>query len=421
VWQSSVYTARLCTRPDSFWDGVKRDRHGWFGDARITKETIDLTFFDPTPGEAMLSTLPTDDWGNGIPNFSFDAFAMLRQHILYHGLERPGINETFARIELLLDWTHRTQTDSDGFLIRTDRQYFFGIGFVDWSLMPVGGRFEELCWLQCRYVEGLRTAAQLADWLQRPDLTRTWNERATSLAEKVNARFWKQGVGFLHTLNHVGPVDNPHSPGYGGHYRKTYEEKIQLGPSGPSRQSNALAVWADVTTPEQRKVLLERVFQNPEITPVITPYFAYWEQMARAMCGDAQGGLIGLRDMIGHILETQDAATVWEFYDPNVTDMRRLASHFDLNWDFPASLCHAWGSGSVPYAAQWLQGIRVLEPGYRKMNLDPQCGFGWTFEATVPTPYGTIHLQRDTPNGPIAFTAPDEIEVVANENTTQRG
>jgi hypothetical protein len=68
-----------------------------------------------------------------------------------------------------------------------------------------------------------------------------------------------------------------------------------------------------------------------------------------------------------------------------------------------------------------MQGIRVLEPGYRKMNLDPQCGFGWTFEATVPTPYGTIHLQRETPNGPIAFTAPDEIEVVANENTTQRG
>jgi hypothetical protein len=28
-------------------DGVKRDRHGWFGDARITKETIDLTFSTP--------------------------------------------------------------------------------------------------------------------------------------------------------------------------------------------------------------------------------------------------------------------------------------------------------------------------------------------------------------------------------------
>jgi hypothetical protein len=72
----------------------------------------------------------------------------------------------------------------DGFLIRTDRQYFFGIGFVDWSLMPVGGRFEELCWLQCRYVEGLRTA-RTRRLVCNADLRADRRERAAASGDKV--------------------------------------------------------------------------------------------------------------------------------------------------------------------------------------------------------------------------------------------
>ena len=41
IWQASAYTARLCSRPDAYWDGINRDRLGWFGDARITQDTCD--------------------------------------------------------------------------------------------------------------------------------------------------------------------------------------------------------------------------------------------------------------------------------------------------------------------------------------------------------------------------------------------
>ena len=85
VWQTSVYTARVCTKKDTIWDGVKRDRVGWYGDARIIKLAVDNAFFDPRPAEAMLAAMPTGHWANDIPNYSFDGIAMLKQHIFYYG------------------------------------------------------------------------------------------------------------------------------------------------------------------------------------------------------------------------------------------------------------------------------------------------------------------------------------------------
>lgn len=90
VWQTSTYTARVCTQSDTIWDGIKRDRGGWFGDARVIKLAVDHVFFDPRPAEAMMATLPSDTWGNRIPNYSFDAAAMLKQHILFYGSRIAG-------------------------------------------------------------------------------------------------------------------------------------------------------------------------------------------------------------------------------------------------------------------------------------------------------------------------------------------
>lgn len=118
AWQTSVYTARLCTRPDTFWDGIKRDRIGWFGDARIIKAAVDAVFHDPRPSRAMLTTLPLDQWANGVPVFSFDAIAMLHQHILAFGLDEDCLMDAFARVRVFLSWVAGTQLNEDGFIIR---------------------------------------------------------------------------------------------------------------------------------------------------------------------------------------------------------------------------------------------------------------------------------------------------------------
>ena len=412
VWQTSAYTARLCTRPDTLWDGIKRDRVGWFGDGRIIKLATDNVFFRPEPAEQMLLGLPTDAWANAVPNYSFDAVAMLRQHVLTYGLDRACVRPAFERVRQMLSWCESTQCDDGGFVVRRDdQQYFFGIGFVDWSRMPVGGRFEELSWLQCKYVEALRDAAVLARWLGHDADARHYDDRAARVGRRVVDAFWRDDVGVLHTLNHVGEVGNPHLPGYDGHYQKTYVDGIRLGPSGPTRQSNALAVMAGVLDEAQRRVALQRVFDSADVVPVITAYFAYYEQTARALCGDPAGAIQHIRDYVGEMLEHEDAATVWELWSHEVNDLRKYGSHFDITWRYPLSLCHGWGTGAVPIATRHLLGIESVAPGFTEVELNPAPDVPWAYRATVPTPLGPIEVERDDPGARVRYRLPTAMRI----------
>ena len=394
VWETSLYTARLCTQPDTFWDGIKRDRVGWFGDARIIKEAVDPVFFDPVPSEKMLGSIPIDNWANGIPNYSFDGIAMFKSHILRFGLAESA-RPSYERMATFMKWAIETQTDTDGFIIRTERQFFGDIGFLDWSPMPVGGRFEELCWLQCKFVEALRNLQWTAQALKLHDAADAWRQRADKTSALIVERFWRDGIGFLHTLNHVGPVGNPCLPGGDGHYKRTYIEKIALGPSGPTRQTNTLAILASVATPQMRDIIREAVFANPAIPDIITPYFTYYEQLARALCGDKAGALLKFRNYLGEMIEREDAATVWELYDVNVRDMRRYSSHLQFGFPWPLSYCHGWGAGAVPCAFALLAGVEAVAPGFSKVTIAPCLDIKWAFDAEIPTPRGAIAITGD--------------------------
>ncbi|MBD3239789.1 MAG: Bacterial alpha-L-rhamnosidase [Chitinivibrionales bacterium] len=406
VWQSSVYTARLCTMPDTIWDGIKRDRVGWYGDARITKETIDTVYFDPRPSVPMMTRLPTDAWANEIPVYSFDCIAMLRQHLAMFGTDDARAVDVFEHIEAMLAWAERTQVNRRGFLVRNDNvKYQFGIGFIDWSPQPRGGRFEELSWLQCSYVEALRNAAVVAQWLGHAQAARRYDAQARRLAAKVRSRFWRKGAGFDHTLNktHRGPWRMPLQEGE--HYRETYLDRIRLGPSGPSRQSTARAVWAGILDDSQMRFSLAKVFRNPRIPAIITPYYRYYENMARAACGDVDGALLDMRDYVGQMLQTYDSATVWESFEPEVQGIRAYSLG---TW--PKSMCHGWSSGMVGLVYRHVLGIDIAAPGYARVTLNPRSDLNMTFEATVPTPHGPLRCVKPQRNGPVEYTVPQGIE-----------
>jgi hypothetical protein len=417
VWQTSAYCARVCTQADTVWDGIKRDRGGWFGDARVIKLAVDHVFFDPRPAEAMMSSLPSDCWGNRIPNYSFDAAAMLKQHILFYGLDRLCVKECYRRLKALLAWTKRTQVDKTGFLTRTDHEYFHNIGFLDWSSMPVGGRFEELSWLQIKYLEGLRNTIDIALLLKDSNTAHALQKDADRLAKRIMKRFWKDGVGMIHSLNYTGEWSCISS---GTHYQKTYIDKIQKGPSGPSRHSNAVAVWAGLATPAMKEIILKKVFNSQSIPPLITAYFEFFEQSARAECGDRRGAIMHMRDYVGTMLEQEETGTLWEVYDPTIRDLRKYSSDFTIKWEWAASLCHGWGAGAIPIAARYLLGIEPTSPGYRTVALNPLLELPWTFCATIPTPEGTITVERDKPDGAVRYSVPKGIAVTAGTGAEVR-
>lgn len=412
-WQTSVYTARLCTREDAYWDGIKRDRLGWYGDARVTQLTMDQVFSNPVPAEEMLLQMPVDSWANHIPVYSLDGVAMLRQMLLRYGIRRSA-KEIYRRLRALFRWIERTHLSAEGLFMRHDNSgYFFGIGFLDWSPMPVGGRFEELSWMQMRYLESLRKMADVATWLGHPRDARAWHRQASRLAPLLVDRFYHPCKGFIHTLNRSTRAWAKLEPNV--HYRTTYVERSRLGPSGPSRHSSSLAAWAGLcTTPAQRRAVL-RVLDRDSVAPVITGYFAYYEQGARALCGDVAGAVTCMRDYVGGQIARNDSATVWESYEPEVSTFERWA----LN-TWPKSLCHGWSSGIVPIVNRHLVGVDPLAPGCQVVRLQPSPTVPCSFKAEVPTPYGPIRATRHEHASVVQYRVPREITLVGDNESAVR-
>jgi hypothetical protein len=405
AWQTSVYTARLCSRPDTYWDGIKRDRVGWFGDARVIQETTDAVFADPRPALGMLNRLPTDRWVTGIPGFTLDAIAMFRQVLLFHGLKVSGRGSIWRRIKELFVWIEAKQLNREGFIIRDPHAQFFGdIAFIDWSRMPIGGRFEELSWLQCKLLGAWQQAAEIAGWLGDEQARAHYGRRAEQLAQGIRRRFWNSRTGLTHTLNQtirtwrhlrvlesVGGVD----------YRRDWSKPTGLGPSGPSRHSMAWAVWSGLVNSAADRRMALKVFNSQRLPPLVTAYFQYYEQCARAECGEPAEAVRTLRDFVGRQIEENDSTTVWEWYLPGETDLRKYCLG-----DWPKSLCHGWSSGLVPMTLRYVVGLRPAEPGFRRVRFGPMGGGPAAFQFQHPTPRGTITAFREGATEPVVVRCP---------------
>jgi hypothetical protein len=405
IWQRSAYTARLCAFPGGFMDGIKRDRLGWYGDARITKDTCDSIYFQPDSSIDMMLTLPIDSWANAIPNYSFDCLSMLVQHIYTFGLDDPKLPAIYARIKEFTAWVFEQNTNVDGLLTRSDDgDYFFGIGFTDWSPQPLGGRFEDLASLQFAFLEMINDAITLAGWFN-DDCLEELKKRAEDLKIILMKKFWKKATGFHHTM---GMVDKPGkewkmptTPDI--HYRKSYVEKLSFGPSGPSLQSNARAYFAGLVDAVNEK-FVKAVFNDVNIPQIITSYYKYYTLCARAGCGDVAGAFEEAKSYFGKMLIENDSATVWESFEPEVEDINKYSLHA-----FPKSLCHGWGSGVVGFTRRFILGIIPDAPGYKKVILQPAHLPKFNFTAELPTPSGIITVTK-VDGKQIKYRIPADIE-----------
>jgi hypothetical protein len=358
----------------------------------------------------MLLKLPTDAWANGIPNFSFDALAMLRHHLLVFGLQTPGAREVYEKVKAMMAWVFATQVGEDGRLRRGEGiAYFFNIGFIDWSPQPLGGRLEEIGPVQFAWLEALDNAVLLAGWFGDSSNRAIWSAAAGRLRPLLRQLFWQAGVGFHHTLNQVEPQGTswtmPLAPEV--HYRKSYVEGVAYGPSGPSVHSAARAVFAGLCSAEEASAHRQNL-ADPALPLAITGFYQYYVNYARAQAGDSQGALLALRGYFGEMADAWDSPTMWESYEPDRRDIGRLSLSA-----WPKSLCHGWSSGTVPIAARYLLGLDPQEPRMGKLVLAPARCVDWAFEATVPTAHGPVEIRCDGGNAKVQYRIPRTIPMVS--------
>ena len=154
-------------------------------------------------------------------------------------------------------------------------------------------------------------------------------------------------------------------------------------------------------------------------------FMSYYMLSALADAGKTADALSILKTYYGGMLKA-GATTFWEDFDidwlKDGTSLDSLSGQYDIHGDNGAhcyvgyrhSLCHGWSSAPTAFLAERVLGIRILEPGCRRIGIYPELGGLEWAEGEYPTPYGTVSVKcRKTEDGGISveYKAPEQIEI----------
>lgn len=372
VYETSVYTAYL-NMQEYLWDGIKRDRLVWCGDIYPSEQTILAAYGAHDILKSSLdlhSTItPPTGWMNGMPTYSL--WWLLSHEILY--MAGGDLEYLKSHHDYMRDLIRHVAE-----FINPDGTECLPGGFLDWpnSENPVGIH-----------------AGQQALMAQAFEKT---GKMMLAMGDRETAAFCEEKRALL------GRPRLPH---------------------GASKQAAALMALFGLEDAKR---------MNAEVIEVggahgYSTFLGYATLSAKAEADDMNGAIRDLKDYWGGMLDL-GATTFWEDFNLDWTvnagriDEVVPEGKKDIHGDFGAycyknlrhSLCHAWASGPAPFLAKYVLGIRILEPGCRKIAIRPDLGpLNWA-EGNYPTPFGTLYVKHEKTDSGVKTTvrAPEGIEIV---------
>ncbi len=373
IWNTGAYTVHL-NMQEYLWDGIKRDRLVWLGDAHPEVMTINAVFGDTEVVRKSLDfgrdTTPLPGWMNGMSSYSLWWIISHRDFYLSHG-DLDYLNEQRTYLSHLVDQIIE-KIDQNG------KEKLDGGRFLDW---PTSRNPEVIhSGLQSLMIMALEAGKDIAKWLGDGQL-REKCDKAVSLLRK-------------------------HKPSMHG-----------------NKQAAALLSLADIVpSDEATKVILDGGANG------FATFYGYYMLEALAKEGKYQEAMKIISDYWGAMLDL-GATTFWENFnyhehvDAVGIDEMPDTSRFNIHADggahcyvgLRASLCHGWASGPTAWLTKHVLGIQVIEPGVKTVRISPRLGDLEFAEGTFPTPYGTIHVKHvKQPDGTIKseIKAPEEVKII---------
>jgi len=140
----------------------------------------------------------------------------------------------------------------------------------------------------------------------------------------------------------------------------------------------------------------------------LSTFYGFYVLQARAKAGDYQGCLDVIRQFWGGMIDL-GATTFWEDFNvdwmPKASRIDELVvpDRKDVHGGYGAysykgfrhSLCHGWASGPTAWLSEHVLGVRILEPGCKKVRIEPHLGDLQWAAGTFPTPRGIIKIRHE--------------------------
>jgi hypothetical protein len=374
IWKIGARTVHLCCQ-DYILDGIKRDRMLWMGDVHPQIHVIASVFGDiDIVNESMdhiYDITEKNNWMNGHSAYSLWWLISMWDWFYITG-DLDWLNSKIGQVtqvgDLIID-----HIDHNGW------ENLTGVRFIDWSI----GFNESIVrqGLQALIVWALRSACNIFEVVK-------------------DEKNYDKYVKYVEWVSGVKSTDMN------------------------NKQVNALRVLAGIEDPVKAN---QSVFSVKPFNGLST-WFSYYVLKARALAGDYVNSLDFVRKYWGSMLEL-GAKSFWEHFEIDwVENGSRIDSlpepgKIDVHAEcgdhcfkgHRHSLCHGWAGGVTAWLSTNILGVKILEPGFKKVEISPQLVDLKFVQGAYPTPLGTIELEHKLKdNGKIETNvdAPDGIEIV---------
>ncbi len=362
IWDVAAYTLHLNAR-EGFFDGIKRDRWVWGGDAY---QSYFVNYYLMNDNDIVRRTQrilryadPMTMHINTISDYTFYWIAAMWEYYFYSG-DIAFIRSTYETMLSTMDFV-RGRLDADGLYEKRRGDWVF----VDWST-----HFDKdagpICAEQMLLCHAYGCMAKCAALMEDAENESFYLALAADLIEKINARYWDEEKG-------------------------AFVDDYKTGNRNVTRHANIFALLYGLTSEERKHKIIDCVIKNPKVPAITTPYFEFFELDAMCAIGEYQYMTDMLHSYWGGMLD-QGATTFWEEYFPEKSRVENYAM-YDQPYD--KSLCHAWGASPIYLLGKYALGVRPTSPAYATYEVKPNLMCFGTFEGKVPTPNGTVTVRMD--------------------------
>ncbi len=362
IWDVAAYTLHLNAR-EGFFDGIKRDRWVWGGDAY---QSYFVNYYLMNDNDIVRRTQrilrgadPMTMHINTISDYTFYWIAAIWEYYFHTG-DMKFLREIYPTMLSTMDFV-MGRLDGDGLYEKRRGDWVF----VDWTTF-----FDKdsgpICAEQMLLCHAYDSMAKCAALLEDAETEAKFSALAKDLNEKINARYWDEEKG-------------------------AFVDDYKTGNRNVTRHANIFALLYGLTSEERKEKIISNVIKNSEIPAITTPYFEFFELDAMCAIGDFDYMTDMLHSYWGGMLE-QGATTFWEEYFPEKSRVENYAM-YDQPYD--KSLCHAWGASPIYLLGKYALGVRPTSLAYATYEVKPNLMCFGSFEGKVPAMDGVISVKMD--------------------------
>ncbi|MBQ8498045.1 MAG: alpha-rhamnosidase [Clostridia bacterium] len=362
IWDVAAYTLHLNAR-EGFFDGIKRDRWVWGGDAY---QSYFVNYYLMNDNDIVRRTQrilrgaePMTMHINTISDYTFYWIAAIWEYYFHTG-DMKFVRSIYPQMLTTMDFV-LARLDADGLYEKRRGDWVF----VDWST-----HFDKdsgpICAEQMLLCHAYGCMAKCAALMEDHENVTKFEALASDINAKINARYWDAE-------------------------KNAFIDDYKTGNRNVTRHANIFALLYDLTSEEKKAKIIEHVIKNPEIPAITTPYFEFFELDAMCHIGDYQYMTDMLHSYWGGMLD-QGATTFWEEYFP---EKSRVENYAMYNQPYDKSLCHAWGASPIYLLGKYALGVRPTSPAYATYEVKPNLMCFGEFEGKVPALDGIISVKMN--------------------------